>query len=434
MHGGGVHTVKGMATYDLVLYGATGFTGKLVARYLSGVADLKGRRWAVAGRSEDKLRKLVASVPQQDRMDKLTVQLSDGVATERLVRSARAVINCAGPFSQCGGEALLGACARHGVHYSDLSGESWWQAEMVDKYHEEARRSGAKIILGGGVDSIPSDLGTMLALQALLGDADEDSQEEAHGQGQAQGVVSVVAMYTEYSGSISGGTLASGRAMARAKRGGHPYAAGESETDPYLLCGGGVTGADSQTGTADGMPLGFRWGLRWRQPFFMGAINARVVRRSLALRGIQGHVSYAECSAVSMWLRLAWVFLRSGLGYLRGAPIPLRPAPGQGPPPWLIREGAFAVHVEARRAAEDGGPSAHAKVVVRGRGDPGYGATAKMLAETGLCLALDPHRASHPDGGVLTPSTALGDLLVRRLRAAEDGAFMSLDVPSRPAR
>jgi short subunit dehydrogenase-like uncharacterized protein len=400
-----------MVKYDLVLYGATGFTGRLVARYLDTVPDLQGKSWAIAGRTASKLQALKATLERP--ADVLTVELTDAAATEQLVRSTRAVINCAGPFSQNCGEELLGECARSGVHYSDLAGEGWWQSEMANKFHSVAQKSGAKIVLGGGVDSIPSDLGTMLALGALPPDADG-----------AEATVKVLGVYTEYSGSFSGGTLNSGRAKNKAMRDGVLTEA--MEANPYLICKDGTTGPDT---TVDGMPSGFGWGLRWLQPFFMGAINARVVRRSLALKELEQHVSYAECSSLGLWLRIGWVYLASGLGYFRGAPINLKPRSGEGPPPWLVREGAFTMEVTATAAS-----GTVATAVVRGQGDPGYGATAKMLAETGLCLSFDAQPAHSGGGGggggVLTPWTGLGELLVSRLRRAEGGNFMSLVVRS----
>ena len=397
-----------MTKYDLILYGATGFTGKLAAKYLSTVPDLRGKQWAIAGRTASKLQELKATLLHPG-LDVLTVELTDAAATEQMVASTRAVISCAGPYSQHHGEELLSACARAGVHYSDLAGESWWQAEMCSKYHSVAERSGARIVLGGGVDSIPSDLGTMLALGALPQEA------------LAAEAVKVVGVYTEYSGSFSGGTLNSGRAKNQAKREG--VLTDAMDADPYLVCGAGTTGADS---TADGMPAGFSWRIRRRQPFFMGAINARIVRRSLALRGLQQRVSYAECSSVGLWARIAWVYASSGMGYFRREPINLKPQSGEGPPAWLIREGAFTIEVSATAA------SGHeATAVVKGNGDPGYGATAKMLAETGLCLScLDPPSPHQTGGGVLTPATGLGELLVARLLRAEGGGFMSLDVKS----
>lgn len=399
-----------MVKYDLVLYGATGFTGQLVARYLSTVPDLKGKSWAIAGRTESKLQTLKASLPHPG-LDALTVELTDSSATDQMVASTKCVINCAGPFSQNGGEALLGACARAGVHYSDLAGENWWQADMCRKFHTVAEKTGAKIVLGGGVDSIPSDLGTMLALGALHEALPQDGSE----------AVRVVGLYTEYSGSFSGGTLNSGRAKNKARREG--VLTEVMEADPYLVCDDGTRGADT---TVDGMPDGFSWGLRRQQPFFMGPINARVVRRSLALRGLEHHVTYAECSSIGMWLRLAWVYASNGMGYFRGEPINLKPKSGEGPPQWLVQEGAFTIEVTATAAS-----GAEVTAVVKGTGDPGYGATAKMLAEMGLCLSFDEHQLAGRGGGVVTPSTGVGELLVARLRRAEEGAFMSLDVRSR---
>ena len=392
--------------YDLVLYGATGFTGQLVAAYLKTVPDLQGKHWAIAGRSSSKLAALEAKLGLGASVGLITAELTDATATADLVASTKAVINCAGPYSQHHGEELLGECARTGTHYSDLAGEGFWQAEMVTKFHQIAEKSGAKIALGGGVDSIPSDLGCMLAVDALL--ASENGPES--------GTIQVQGVYTEYSGSFSGGTLNSGRAMSQARKEGRSTA--EMETDPYLLAPG--TGADSAVGTADGMPVGFGWGLRRLQPFFMAPINARVVRRSLALRGLQQRVSYSECSSVSLWARMLWIYFSRGFGFFRGEPINFKPKSGEGPPAWLLEEGAFTIEVTATAAS-----GAQTVATVQGKGDPGYGATAKMLAETGLCLGLD----SLPGpGGVLTPWTGGGSVLESRLRRAVGGSFMKLDV------
>ena len=390
--------------YDLVLYGATGFTGKLVATYLNAVPDLAGRSWAIAGRTESKLEALKSSLTRQG-VHAVHLELTDEQSVDALVSSTRAVINCAGPFSQYHAESLISACARRGVHYSDLAGESFWQKEMADKYHGVAQQSGARIVFGGGIDSIPSDLGAMLAFNGLP-------------HAETSGEVKMRAVYTEYTGSFSGGTLASGRAMAKARKEGR--VTDDMEANPYLICPSGQTGADTVVGTADGMPTDFKWGFRRHQPFFMAPINARIVRRSLALRGLAERVSYAECSSNGLWLRMIWVLLSRGFGYLRGAPINFAPKPGEGPPAWLIDEGAFTLELTATAAS-----GAQAVCVVKGKGDPGYGATAKMLAECGLCLSLD--ELSGP-GGVLTPWTGLGEPLVSRLRRAEEGRFMALDV------
>jgi len=154
--------------YDLVVYGATGFTGQLVAAYLRTVPDLQGKRWAIAGRSASRLAALEAKLGLGAGVGLIAAELTDAAATADLVASTKAIINCAGPYSQNHAEELLGECARTGTHYSDLAGEGFWQAEMATKFHAAAEKSGAKIVLGGGVDSIPSDLGCMLAVDTLL--------------------------------------------------------------------------------------------------------------------------------------------------------------------------------------------------------------------------------------------------------------------------
>ena len=159
-----LHNMK----YDLVVYGATGFTGQLVAAYLRTVPDLQGKRWAIAGRSASRLAALEAKLGLGAGVGQIAAELTDAAATADLVASTKAVINCAGPYSQNHAEELLGECARTGTHYSDLAGEGFWQAEMATKFHAAAEKSGAKIVLGGGVDSIPSDIGCMLAVDALL--------------------------------------------------------------------------------------------------------------------------------------------------------------------------------------------------------------------------------------------------------------------------
>ena len=176
--------------YDLVLYGATGFTGQLVAAYLRTVPDLQGKRWAIAGRSASRLAALEAKLGLGAGVGLITAELTDAAATADLVASTKAVINCAGPFSQHHAEELLGECARSGTHYSDLAGEGFWQAEMATKFHAVAEKSGAKIVLGGGVDSIPSDLGCMLAIDALLASNDLPESDPIRVQG----------VYSEYSG------------------------------------------------------------------------------------------------------------------------------------------------------------------------------------------------------------------------------------------
>ncbi|NNL56884.1 MAG: saccharopine dehydrogenase [Pseudomonadales bacterium] len=395
---------------DILLYGATGFTGKLTAAYLDQHPELVGRRWAIAGRNAASLEAVRATL-DSEQVEVVVCPLTDADAVDAMVASTQVVITTDGPFSTHDGEKLLAACARAGVHYSDLSGEGFWQREMIDQYHGTAVASGAKIVLGGGVDSIPSDLGAYLALRGVGSDKNSDEP------------VRLTGVYTEYSGAFSGGTLASGKAreLALSSKRITPAAL----NNPYILAPGAKC-SGSEESTLDGMPRGFRGQLDRSYgmllPFFMGKINAPIVRRSLALRGLADVVTYRECCSPGMWARAAWLYGSRGFGYPLGEPINFKPKSGEGPPSWMLTQGAFTVYVTAEAA--DG---RSATAVVAGKGDPGYGATSKMLGEVALCLLHDQERKP-TDAGVLTPATALGDALVERLAAAQGGAFMRLEL------
>lgn len=392
----------------LIVYGATGFTGQLVATYLDGHPDLRGKPWGIAGRTQSKVAELSAKLG--DRPEALCVDLDDTDAVTEMVSRTTVILNCAGPYSVNNGTALLGACARAGVHYSDLSGEGFWQAEMIDAFDNIARDSGAKVIFGGGVDSIPSDLGAFMAAEALL---DEPNQS-----------VQLRGVYTRYTGSFSGGTLNSGKVTERAKRSGSYTDA--MEANPYLLTTG-VIGMETDTpGTPDGMHPRFKWAFDSTYgavtTFFMAPINGRIVRRSLVLRNQHQKISYSECAAIGMWLRAIGMWVSRGFGYFLGEPINFKPISGEGPPSWLQRDGSFEIEMTAKTDAMT------VRTRISGQGDPGYGATSKMLAELGLCLAFDDHSEALHRAGVLTPSTGLGHALILRLTQAQGGKFMQFDM------
>ena len=391
----------------LIVYGATGFTGQLVATYLDAHPELKGKQWAIAGRTKSKLADL--STKLGGRPETLCVDLEDPDAVSQMVLRTSVVLNCAGPYSTNNGASLLGACARAGIHYSDLAGEGFWQAKMIEAFHEVAQKSGAKVILGGGIDSIPSDLGAFIAAKNLNTKPDEK--------------VEIRGVYTRYTGSFSGGTINSGKATAQAKKSGNYTDA--MEKDPYLLTQGTIGIETEIPGTADGMTTDFKWAFDSTygivSKFFMAAINARIVRRSLTLRNEQKNISYSECSTARMWLRVTGMWASRGFGYFLGDPIKFKPKSGEGPPSWLLRDGGFEIEVTAKANTRS------ARIRISGKGDPGYGATSKMLAELGLCLALDDHSVSSHRAGVLTPSTGLGNPLVLRLNQAQGGKFMEFE-------
>ncbi len=390
-----------MAVNDIVLHGATGFVGQLVADYLARHPESHRFSWAIAGRNPDKLARVRDSVAVQGTEPGVIVaQASDEASVQAMVANAKVVLNVAGPFSKYHGDHIVGACARSATHYADLSGEYWYQRRMIDEFHQEAEHTGAKIVLAAGVDSVPSDLGVQFAIERLAAKGGRARHAKA--------------LFTSYAGSLSGGTRRSMQARKLIMQSSE-YEAG-FHTDPYVLAPGAERSHDGET-VAGWDSRRFDPDLRrFGVPFFMAPINARVVRRSLAL---DGHLpcTYEEGISMAALLKAAWIFISRGFGYFVGAPIPMQPMSGEGPPPWLQRAGSFCVRVHA--TTEDRSKSA--LVEVRGAGDPGYLATSKMLTEVGLALLLDE---ASPRGGILTPATALGPVLRRRLAEAEEGRFM----------
>lgn len=394
-----------MTTYDVVLYGATGFIGKLVAEYLARHPEGSRFSWAIAGRTPDKLSALRNSLSGA-APEIIVADTSDRPSIDAMVSKARVVVTTAGPYAEYGGEAVVEACATQGRHYADLSGEYWFQRAMIDQFHEEAQRTGAKIVTAAGIDSVPSDLGTQFAVEQL----ERRGERAAH----------VKALFTDYAGSFSGGTKKTLEALEQLAKSGAYDAAFCS--DPYVLAPRAEGKLERETVTGWDRPRFDRDFRALGSPFFMAPINARIVRRSLALSG-RLPCSYAEGISVGAGLRASWLWVSRGFGYFVGAPIPLSPEPGQGPPEWLRRAGKFRVALKATSATGE-----HAAMVsVQGRGDPGYLASSKILGEVGLCLALD-HEETPPGGGVLTPALALGSVLRERLAAVERGEFMQFRV------
>lgn len=403
----------GQKEFDLVVFGATGFTGQLVAHYLAESFD-PSFKWAIAGRSQAKLDALHESLGPlvAAAVGVIVVDATDRPSLQALARRTRVVISTAGPFTDFGAP-LVRACAESGVHYADLSGEPFWQRAMVDEYDTTARQTGAKIVLAAGYDSVPFDLGVLHATRALQ-------------QRRGQPAAAVTALVTESRGWLSGGTLQSGLRTVAAMR---TATGARLAHDPYLLVpqdDAGVVGACRADAGVSG------WGSSVLPRYdpdhralgvahFMAAINARIVRRSMALRG-ERNVTYGEGIALTA-LADAAAFLAQKV-WAGDMPVDdLWPAPGRGPSPAVMQDGRGAVAFVARASS-----GAFVRTEVSFAGDMGYNATAKMLAEAGRCLAApNCHHdaAGVAGGGVTTPSAAMGLGLARRLAAASKGHFMA---------
>lgn len=401
--------MSGDRELDVVVFGATGFAGRLVAEYLAGHAP-GGVRIGLAGRSAQRL----ADVRERlgaaaSAWPLLVADSADPVSVAAMARSARVVVSTVGPYHGRGLE-LVAACAAAGTDYADLSGEVLFIRDSIDRCHEMATGAGARIVHGCGFDSVPSDLGVLLLYHAARADDAGDLQD-------------TTLVVTALKGGLSGGTLASMLAQQDEVR-----SSAERRrvvSDPYGLSPDRA--AEPDLGDERDLDwVRYDSVLRmWVGPFAMAGINTRVVRRSNALQGwaYGRRLRYREVTgfgagpaapmlgvAVSAGVKAAEAGLTFGPS--RALLGRLLPAPGQGPSEKTRRTGLFRIQVHARTS---GGTQYLARI--EAQGDPGYAATSVMLGESALCLALDQDRL--PDrAGVLTPATAMGGVLADRLRSA----------------
>ncbi len=394
---------------DLIVFGATSFVGKILGRYLLEHFGARGDlKWAMAGRSEDKLVELRRSLGM--KAAKVPVLLADAANEESLRRmcaQGRVVISTVGPYA-LHGEPLVKVCAQTGTDYCDLTGEVQWIHRMLERYEGQARESGARVVHCCGFDSIPSDLGVHFLQQRAL---------ERFGAPCTQVKMRVKAMR----GGFSGGTVAS--LMNVVKEAAANPALRKQLANPYSLCPARHSDGVRQPNVSfaefdDDFEA-------WVAPFVMAAINTRIVHRSnaLARHGYGKDFRYDEAMLAGRGLkgRLAASGIAAGLGgfMVAGAIAPSRwamerfflPAPGEGPSAEAQRKGFFDLRFLGRTA--DG---REIRTRVTGDRDPGYGSTAKMLGQAGACLALDSPR-SRAAGGFWTPATIFGDRLIERLTA-----------------
>ncbi len=394
--------------HDLVVYGATGFVGELTAAYLAEHAPA-GVHIALAGRSVTKLEAMRRRLPAAGRdWPLLVADSTDAAALDRLAASTRALVTTVGPYARYGME-VVEACARAGTHYADLTGEVLFHRDAIDRVDKIAQDSGARIVHSCGYDSIPSDLGVLMLHERAVADH--------------AGQLTDVDLIATAKGGFSGGTIDSLRAQIEA------VAAEPARRrvlgDPHSLSTDRA--AEPAPAQPSDAPLPARRGARrtWTAPFVMASYNTRVVRRSNALTdwAYGRSMRYGETMATGSGPvgAAAAVGVTAGLGALLAGfgAAPTRalldrvlPAPGTGPSAETRAAGWFRMDIEA---ATTSGRRYLARV--SGPGDPGYTATAVMLGESGLCLALDGERL--PDrAGSLTPATAMGSVLVERLVTA----------------
>jgi short subunit dehydrogenase-like uncharacterized protein len=401
--------------FDIVLYGATGFVGKLTAEYLAKAGG--AARIALAGRSHDKLLAVRDSLGDNAQSWALiTADASQPSTLNAMAARTQVVVTTVGPYAKYG-LPLVAACAAAGTNYADLTGESLFIRDSIDLYHKQAADTGARIVHSCGFDSIPSDL-TVFALYR---------QADGDGAGELTDTNLVV---RSFKAGLSGGTIASMIEVMRT-------ASSDAEArrvmnDPYTL-------TPDRTAEPE---LGGQPDLRWRRgreiapelagywvgPFVMAAVNTRIVRRSNALLdyaygrrleyGEQMSMGKSLVAPVTAAVAAAGNTATMALGSRYFHRVPRRvvdrvlPKPGTGPSNEVRERGHYTVETYTSTTT-----GARYRATMSQRGDPGYKATSVLLGESGLALALDRDRLSDLRG-VLTPAAAMGDALLSRFPAA----------------
>lgn len=413
---------------DILVLGATGYSGRLTARYLSQHPQRSSFTLAVAGRSRSKLDALELDAGVQV----FVVDVTDETAVEELVKQFKVIANTVGPYWRWG-TPVVKACAKHGVHYVDLTGETVWIYEIIHLFDYLASQTRSIIIPSCGFDSVPSDAVVFLANKTLKAFAGPDSEIENS--------VSAV----EMKGGVAGGTLSTiTTMMEEVPKNKLALARRQYSLSPVL-------GQPSP-------PPRFHYTLPSSSPvkhgglFLLASGNRAVVQRTWGLQQYQllsTSMSSVRNEALAYGPQFkyeeflvkpnAFVAVTSSLTIAIGmfclavfSPVRwlfkrLVTQPGQGPPDHTLKDGFFEYTNITTSVPALGSEPTRARTIIRGNGDPGLLLTAAMLGESALALALDQSRLpplAHK-GGVLTPMSALGDVLIDRLRATGDFAFDS---------
>ena len=408
---------NGGREFDVIIQGATGFTGTLVAEYFLRQYGTGGDlRWALAGRSAKKLEEVRHGLgPAAADLPTIVADSFDTEALRSLANRTRVVLTTVGPYALYGSD-LVAACVEAGTHYCDLAGEVHWIREMIDSHQSRAKETGARIVHCCGFDSVPMDIGAWYLQNAV---------HEKYGKY----CESVSMLVKATKGTASGGTIASMMNLIRESRKDRSIA--RILTHPYSLNPEGERdGPDSW----DQRKVIYREDAKsWTAPFVMAGVNTKVVRRSHALAGYPYGKSFRYDESVltgpgvSGWLKGTVMTLGIGGLVFFASFTPTRnflqrfvlSKPGEGPDRELQKSGFFNLMQIGKLG--DG-------TVVRGKitgdQDPGYGSTSKMLGECAVCLAKDE---LEKDGGVWTPASVMGKPLLGRLRKNAGLTFELLD-------
>jgi short subunit dehydrogenase-like uncharacterized protein len=387
------------AKFDIVVYGATGFTGQLVAEYLTQhYKSDKTLKWAMAGRSLGKLKSVRDAIGAPGNTPLIVADASDAASLKAMAEQTMSVITTVGPY-QLYGEELLAACVATGTDYFDLCGEPIWMRQMIDKYEAAAKESGARIVFSCGFDSVPFELGTFFV---------QEEAKRVFGAPAAR----VKGRVRDMRGTLSGGTAASAKATFDAVAKDISLIA--ILNDPFALTPG-FTGPKQPKGNRSLLEEDLQ---SWAAPFMMALINTRNVHRSNMLMGfpygqdfvydemvLTGPGEKGEANAKRVMAANAE---KTG---------PSAPKPGEGPSKEERENGLFNLLYVA--IAPDG---RMVRAGVTGDRDPGYGSTSKMISECAMCMLRD---VTDVAAGFWTPGAAMQHKLIKRLR---DNAGLTFEV------
>lgn len=377
-----------MSEFDIVVYGSTGYTGRLVAEYLSnhyGSRD-DGPKWAMAGRSQAKLEEVRDLIGAPADTPLIVADAADPASLEAMCNRTKVVLTTVGPYQVYGNE-LVEACVKTGTDYADLCGEPGWMREKIDQHHEAAKASGARICFSSGFDSIPFDLGVLMLQKEAVAKFGKPAPR-------------VKGRVRAMQGTFSGGTAASLTETMKS-------IAKNPKLIPILQSSFGLTPGFEGPNQPSGMIPEYDAGLgKWAAPFIMAAINTKNVHRTNFLLGhpYGEDFKYDEMmltSAGEMGEKAA----KAAAEMLKNPFGAKPPKPGEGPSKEERENGFYDVLFIGEMAD---GESIH--FGVKGKYDPGYGSTSRMITET--CISL---LSCDKEGGIGTPGSFLGEALVQRL-------------------
>ena len=397
--------------FDIIIWGATGFTGRLVAEYIFKNYSSEKLNWAIAGRDKKKLINVRDEIADKN-IPIIIADSFDEMSLTKMTQKAKVICSTVGPYSKYG-SLLVKSCIKTNTHYCDLAGEAQWIRKIVDTYHQEAKNQKTRIVNSCGFDSIPSDIGVYF-IHKNLPDINIKLDK-------------ISMRVSGFKGSLSGGTYASmNNIITEASK---DSLIRKILTNPYGL---NPEGQRSGPDKRDLNKVKYDEDSKsWIAPFMMAGINTKIVRRSNALSNysygknftydesvMTGDGFKGRIKAIISVLPLIFLSAKPG-SLLKRIFNYFTPKPGQGPNENERENGYYSMRFYIRY-----NDKSRALVRVTGDRDPGYGSTSKMLAESAICLSKDSLKDTY---GVITPSIAMGDQILDRLQAKAGLTFKFIE-------